>query len=114
YASTRQFLDYFNLETLDQLPTLNEIRDMEEAVNPELSLNEEQGEGRVLEYPDEANTEQEQSEPETLLEEEAVIALATRPLQDILGQPEAAEEDDSEPRDADANDSPEQKPGQKA
>ncbi|MCB1678703.1 MAG: SMC-Scp complex subunit ScpB [Halioglobus sp.] len=29
YASTRQFLDYFNLKSLDQLPALAEIRDLE-------------------------------------------------------------------------------------
>ncbi len=29
YATTRQFLDYFNLKTLDQLPALAEIRDFE-------------------------------------------------------------------------------------
>lgn len=30
YATTRQFLDYFNLEGLDQMPPLSEIRDLEE------------------------------------------------------------------------------------
>lgn len=30
YATTRQFLDYFNLTGLDQLPPLSEIRDLEE------------------------------------------------------------------------------------
>ena len=30
YATTRQFLDYFNLRGLDQLPPLSEIRDLEE------------------------------------------------------------------------------------
>ena len=29
YATTRQFLDYFNLQGLDQLPPLSEIRDLE-------------------------------------------------------------------------------------
>ncbi|MFT6051180.1 MAG: segregation and condensation protein B [Halioglobus sp.] len=29
YATTRQFLDYFNLKTLDQLPALAEIRDFD-------------------------------------------------------------------------------------
>jgi segregation and condensation protein B len=29
YATTRQFLDYFNLKSLDQLPALAEIRDLE-------------------------------------------------------------------------------------
>ena len=30
YATTKQFLDYFNLKGLDQLPPLNEVRDLEE------------------------------------------------------------------------------------
>lgn len=30
YATTRQFLDYFSLQGLDQLPPLSEIRDLEE------------------------------------------------------------------------------------
>lgn len=30
YATTKQFLDYFNLTGLDQMPPLNEIRDLEE------------------------------------------------------------------------------------
>jgi len=30
YATTKQFLDYFNLSGLDQLPPLSEIRDLEE------------------------------------------------------------------------------------
>lgn len=30
YATTRQFLDYFNLKSLDELPTLGELRDIDE------------------------------------------------------------------------------------
>lgn len=30
YATTRQFLDYFNLTSLDQLPPLSDVRDLEE------------------------------------------------------------------------------------
>ena len=30
YATTKQFLDYFNLTGLDQMPPLNEVRDLEE------------------------------------------------------------------------------------
>jgi len=35
YATTRQFLDYFNLKSLDQLPSLSEIRDLDK-INEEL------------------------------------------------------------------------------
>ncbi len=39
YGTTRSFLDYFNLKSLDQLPTLAEIRDLD-AMEPELSFPE--------------------------------------------------------------------------
>jgi segregation and condensation protein B len=37
FGTTRSFLDYFNLENLDELPTLAEIKDMEN-LEPELDL----------------------------------------------------------------------------
>lgn len=37
YASTREFLDYFNLKSLDELPTLSELRDIDK-INAELDL----------------------------------------------------------------------------
>ncbi len=37
YASTREFLDYFNLQSLDELPTLAELRDIDK-INAELDL----------------------------------------------------------------------------
>lgn len=37
YATTRRFLDYFNLQNLDDLPTLAEIRDLD-SMNAELAL----------------------------------------------------------------------------
>ena len=39
YATTRQFLDYFNLKSLDQMPALAEIRDLE-TLNAELGFSE--------------------------------------------------------------------------
>jgi len=39
YATTKQFLDYFNLKSLDQLPSLSEIRDIEK-INAELAFDE--------------------------------------------------------------------------
>lgn len=39
YATTRQFLDYFNLKNLDQLPALAEIRDFD-TLNSELGFSE--------------------------------------------------------------------------
>ncbi len=40
YATTRQFLDYFNLKTLDQLPALADIRDLE-TLTAELGFSQE-------------------------------------------------------------------------
>ncbi|WP_231757719.1 SMC-Scp complex subunit ScpB [Microbulbifer elongatus] len=39
YATTREFLDYFNLKSLDDLPTLAEIRDIE-SLNAALDLGD--------------------------------------------------------------------------
>lgn len=43
YGTTRQFLDYFNLKRLDELPTLAEIRDLD-SIHPELALEKGQAE----------------------------------------------------------------------
>jgi segregation and condensation protein B len=45
YATTKQFLDYFNLKNLSELPTLAEIRDID-SINAELDLVEPGSEGR--------------------------------------------------------------------
>jgi segregation and condensation protein B len=37
YATTKQFLDYFNMQSLEELPSLAEIKDLED-LNPELDL----------------------------------------------------------------------------
>jgi segregation and condensation protein B len=39
YGTTKEFLDYFNLKKLDELPTLAEIRDLD-TFHPELELDE--------------------------------------------------------------------------
>jgi len=39
YGTTKEFLDYFNLQKLDQLPTLAEIKDLD-AIHPELELDD--------------------------------------------------------------------------
>jgi segregation and condensation protein B len=47
YATTKTFLDYFNLTSLDELPTLSEIKDLDK-VNAELDLEGELIEPRTL------------------------------------------------------------------
>ena len=39
YATTRAFLDYFNLKSLDELPPLAELKDLDK-LHPELDLND--------------------------------------------------------------------------
>ncbi|MYL27454.1 MULTISPECIES: SMC-Scp complex subunit ScpB [Halomonadaceae] len=50
YATTKQFLDYFNLQSLDELPSLAEVRDLEtisreveDRLQEELALDESNG-----------------------------------------------------------------------
>ncbi|HEY9148080.1 MAG TPA: SMC-Scp complex subunit ScpB, partial [Gammaproteobacteria bacterium] len=51
YASTREFLDYFNLKSLDELPTLSELRDIDK-INAELDLRLPGESGAELTNPD--------------------------------------------------------------
>jgi segregation and condensation protein B len=44
YATSRQFLDYFNLKSLEDLPSLSEIRDLDD-LNPLLNLEGTEGLG---------------------------------------------------------------------
>ena len=87
FATTRQFLDYFNLKSLQELPPLAEIRDLDQ-LNPELDLGDENTAGRVLILPDEAEMtadETSEDEPLDLIDEDEAMALAKRPLDEILG-----------------------------
>lgn len=43
YGTTREFLDYFNLKSLDELPSLAEIKDFDQ-IYPELALEDTQSE----------------------------------------------------------------------
>lgn len=87
FATTRHFLDYFNIRSLQELPPLAEIRDLDQ-LNPELDLGDET-EGRVLVLPDEndhAETAEDELEVQVdLLDEDEAMALAKRPLDEILG-----------------------------
>lgn len=58
FGTTRNFLDYFNLKSLDQLPTLAEIRDLED-LEPQLALvaNNEAANETIQTEPDMQTTE---------------------------------------------------------
>ncbi|WP_293679569.1 SMC-Scp complex subunit ScpB [Thiolapillus sp.] len=65
YGTTREFLDYFGLKSLDELPTLAEIRDLD-VINEELNLQEPDG-GAVEQTTDEqkASDQEEMPAPDT-------------------------------------------------
>jgi segregation and condensation protein B len=80
YATTKQFLDYFNLSALEELPALAEIRDLQSA-NRELSLDEDKPVGRIIEFPEVDATADDSAIDEAEL---AAAAIGTRPISEIL------------------------------
>ncbi|MGM0593329.1 MAG: SMC-Scp complex subunit ScpB [Pseudomonadota bacterium] len=56
YATTREFLDYFNLKGLDDLPTLSELRDIDK-INAELDLRLPGEQGAEPVNPDDPQTQ---------------------------------------------------------
>ena len=56
YGTTKEFLDYFNLKSLDQLPTLAEIKDLD-SIHPELALDEDSAENTSDDNPGEDITD---------------------------------------------------------
>ena len=101
FATTRQFLDYFNLKNLQDLPPLSEIKDLERS-DQELDLTDDFAERRVLELPEEAMDENSYelsaAEEAELLAEEEAVELSKKPLDEILkmGMPEELQEADDE------------------
>ena len=80
YATTKQFLDYFNLASLEELPALAEIRDLE-SINRELSLDDTKPLGRIIEFLEPDSTAEDAAVDE---EEAAAAAIGTRPMSEIL------------------------------
>ena len=98
FAPTKQFLDYFNLESLQQLPALSEIRDIDGGAK-DLGFDAELAAARVLEMPenaeDDVSIEPSEDEMVDMLAEEEAIALSQKPLDEILhpnGRPEEPDE----------------------
>ncbi|MES9828959.1 MAG: SMC-Scp complex subunit ScpB [Candidatus Thiodiazotropha sp.] len=70
YATTREFLDYFNLKSLNELPTLAEIRDLD-SINRELELvdpekQQQQGETQTDREADESTPLDPDQQPEAI------------------------------------------------
>lgn len=65
YGTTRTFLDYFGLKSLDELPTLAELRDID-SINVELDLKEQDGDTSVPPRRDEQAVPEEEDEGMTV------------------------------------------------
>ena len=89
YATTKAFLDYFNLKSLEELPTLAEIRDLDK-INAELDLQE-PGAEQV-----EAGEESEGAEAVTQAEAgeagaEGEEAIGDQPIEEHLAEAQSEE-----------------------
>ncbi len=99
FATTKQFLDYFNLKNLDELPPLAEVKELDKmdpsslAANDDLAANQ-----RVIDLPeeatDEASYEPTEEEKAEMLAEEEAIELSKKPLDEILNLPKDEPEPD--------------------
>ncbi|MFK7864398.1 MAG: SMC-Scp complex subunit ScpB [Pseudohongiellaceae bacterium] len=103
FATTKQFLDYFNLKSLQELPALADIKDLAEK-SEELDLDDGSSDSRVLDLPEEATDENAfelQSTEEERLAEEAALELSKKPLDEILAEGLGISEEDIEDEDED-------------
>ena len=100
FATTKQFLDYFNLKSLQELPPLSEIKELAQT-DQEIDLADELAQQRVIDLPedviDDASFEQNEAERAQLLEEEEALELSKKPLDEILkmGMPEEIPEEEA-------------------
>ncbi|NVK36737.1 MAG: SMC-Scp complex subunit ScpB [Gammaproteobacteria bacterium] len=93
YATTKMFLDYFNLETLEQLPTLEEIQEIADA-NHALELEDKAEEGNF----DFASHQEELGDSENLLSAAQDMAEAealVQQVEDALFNKPAEEDEES-------------------
>ena len=101
FATTKVFLDYFNLKSLQDLPPLSEIKELDNS-DSEANLNEELSQSRILDMPDIDESDGNiltLSEDQLLAEEEA-INLSKKPLDEILGDDGSEETTDVDNIDA--------------
>jgi len=95
YATTKYFLDYFNLTSLDELPTLSEIKDLGK-VNEELDLEEEVVEARVIELEDVTQFAPDPVSDEELDQVTADVNVIEDNIRNLFPDPNAEEDPDEE------------------
>lgn len=86
-ATTKIFLDYFNLKSLKDLPPLSEVKELE-PISEQDDFEKELASLRVLDLPDdfeeEKSFESSEQASEDKLSQEAAINLSQKPLDEIL------------------------------
>jgi segregation and condensation protein B len=115
YGTAKEFLDYFNLKSLDELPTLAEIRDLDQ-IHPELGFDEgveaandestldEFGEAEAPEIPAVSSDTDTDIEPAQSADDEQVSAEIDHSESGSIETEEAAEQDAESEADADTFD----------
>ena len=100
YGTTREFLDYFNLKSLNELPTLAEIRDLDQ-FNPEFAF-EDKGEAVAGAAPEAGEASDAPMSEEPALEEQAPEELTSeeQALEEQASEDQTSEEQASEDRTA--------------
>ena len=92
YATTKMFLDYFNLESLEQLPTLEEIQEIADA-NHALELEDKSEEGNFdlsVNVEEQGDSENLQSAAEDLAAAEAIVQQVE---DNVFNKPEEDEDE---------------------
>ena len=109
FATTRQFLDYFNLKSLDELPSLGDIRDLEE-INQLLDLGDDLNQAPNAQAAQEID---EEMFDEQALEQQSLSDSAVNETQgdDDMDTFDQSPTDQPTPDDSDPNEVPGQ-PGQ--
>jgi segregation and condensation protein B len=104
YATTKSFLDYFNLSNLDELPTLSEIRDLDEMTS-RLDLDEPLIEMKTIVLSDE-DIEAEIFEDTDLDEVATTVDTIRENIRRVMAPPALDDDDDDD--DSDDNDADDQ------
>lgn len=91
YGTTKEFLDYFNLKSLDQLPTLAEIKDLD-SIHPEFEFDE-SAEKNADANTEQANAEQGDDDSDAT---ESSMTESSDAIDDTAAEVEAAADIDSD------------------
>ncbi len=92
FATTRQFLDYFNLKSLQELPALSEVKELGKN-REEFDVDDDIAARNILELPSSDSADADHADEDfAFLDEDEAVALARKPLDEILGISDAAED----------------------